>query len=104
MWNQMKTIVLLGALSAFVTAAVSLLAPGYWIPFAAVAVGLNLVMYYFSDRLVLRMQGAVELHGAGHPTLHRMNKELAEAAGVPAPRLYLVNAPYANAFATEHAA
>ena len=46
MWNQMNTIVLLGTLSAFVTGAASLLAPGYWMPFAAVAVGLNLVMYY----------------------------------------------------------
>jgi heat shock protein HtpX len=100
MSNQMKTIVLLGTLSAFVTGAVSLLAPGFWMPFAAVAVGLNLVMYYYSDRLVLRMQNATELHGADHPALHRMNEELAHAAGIPAPRLYLVNAPYANAFAT----
>ena len=77
----------------------SLLAPGHWMPLVAVAVSLNIVMYY-SDRLVLRMQRASELNDADHPALHRMNEELAHAAGIPAPRLYLVNAPNANAFAT----
>ena len=100
MTNQLKTIVLLGALSAVLIGFGSLLGPGMFYMFTALAILVNVGAYFFSDRLVLRMHGARELPRAEAPRLHAMTEELAVRAGIPAPRLYLVPAGYANAFAT----
>lgn len=100
MWNQIKTILYLGALSSLAVAALSWMAPGWWLGFAIVGLAFNLGAYFFSDRVVLRMQGAQPLTRADHPELHAMNDVLAERAGIPAPRLYIIDADYANAFAT----
>ena len=100
MTNQLKTIVLLGALSAVLIGFGSLLGPGMFYMFTALAILVNVGAYFFSDRLVLRMHGARELPRAEAPRLHAMTEELAARAGIPAPRLYLVPAGYANAFAT----
>lgn len=100
MLNQLKTILFLGILSALAVGAVSYLAPGWGPAIAAVAVLMNLGAYFFSDRLVLRMHGARELTPAEYPTLHEMTHELSARAGIPVPRLYVIDADYANAFAT----
>ena len=100
MWNQLKTILYLGALSSLAVAALSWVAPGWWLGFAVVGLAFNLGAYFYSDRVVLRMQGATPLERAAHPELHAMNDALAERAGIPAPRLYIIDADYANAFAT----
>lgn len=100
MWSQLKTIVLLGGLTALAVALVSYLAPGWALGVAAVAVLFNLGAYFFSDRLVLRMHRAQPVSREASPQLHEMNEQLARAAGIPAPRLYLIDANYANAFAT----
>jgi heat shock protein HtpX len=100
MWNQLKTIVLLGGLSAAAVAAASGLAPGWAWAFVGLAVLMNLGAYLYSDRLVLRMHGARPVDIREYPTLHLMNTELARQAGIPAPGLYLIEADYANAFAT----
>ncbi|MFA6039273.1 MAG: zinc metalloprotease HtpX [Candidatus Peribacteraceae bacterium] len=71
---------------------------------AFLALGLAAVMnigsYWFSDRIVLAMYGAKEISSSGNPRLHAMVRELAQHAGLPMPRLYLVNLPVPNAFAT----
>jgi heat shock protein HtpX len=100
MTNQLKTILLLGVLSAVLMGFGSLLGPGTFYLFTALAVLMNVGAYFFSDRLVLRMHGARELPRDEAPRLHAMTEELAARAGVPTPRLYLVPADYANAFAT----
>jgi heat shock protein HtpX len=100
MWNQLKTIALLAALTTLTIGIVSYLAPGWTLAVAVVAVFLNLGTYFFSDRLVLRIHRAREIAPNEMPVLHRMNIVLARAAGVPAPRLYVIDADYANAFAT----
>src|SRR5512140_2708561 len=100
MLNQLKTIAFLGALSALAVGAVSYFAPGWGLAMAAFAVLMNLGAYFFSDRLVLRMHGARELTPAEYPTLHEMTHELSARAGIPVPRLYVIDADYANAFAT----
>lgn len=100
MWNQLKTILYLGALSSLAVAALSWVAPGWWLGFAVVGLAFNLGAYFFSDRVVLRMQGARPLARSEHPELHAMNDIIAERAGIPAPRLYIIDADYANAFAT----
>lgn len=100
MWSQLKTVLLLGILSTLAVGAASYVAPGWAMTFVAAAVLLNLGAYFFSDRFVLRVHGAQPIGDREHPALHRMNQELAHAAGIPAPRLYLIDADYANAFAT----
>ncbi len=60
--------------------------------------GMNIFAYWNSDKLVLRMHDAQEV-GPGHP-LHRIVAPLAQKAGLPMPRVYLVDQPQPNAFAT----
>lgn len=100
MANQIKTVLLLGVLSAILVAAGGSLGPGWLWGATAVALAMNLFAYFFSDRLVLRMSGAREVSPAEAPALHRMVEELSGAAGIPKPRVCVIDAPYANAFAT----
>lgn len=98
--GQIKTVLLLGALTAFVVGAGSALAPSYAWLFVAVGLVMNVGSWFFSDRLILRSSGARLLTAEEAPDLHQMVAELAAAAGIPAPRLYLTDEPHANAFAT----
>ena len=70
MKNQLKTILLLGALSALLVAIGARLGPNAFWLFTALAVVMNLVSYFFSDRIVLRMHRARELPEGEAPRLH----------------------------------
>ena len=98
--NQLKTIVLLGVLSALVVAAGGALGPQWLWGSVALALGMNLFAWFFSDRLVLRMSGAREVSREEAVELHRMVEELSSKAGLPKLRVFLIDAPHANAFAT----
>ncbi|HEX6976721.1 MAG TPA: zinc metalloprotease HtpX [Vicinamibacterales bacterium] len=100
MWNQLKTVTFLGVLSALAVGAASYFAPQWGLAMAAVAVVMNLGAYFYSDRIVLRMHGAREIAPHEYPALHEMNHELSQRSGIPAPRLFVIEADYANAFAT----
>jgi heat shock protein HtpX len=100
MRNQLKTILLLGALSALLVAFGARLGPGYLWGFTALALAMNLFAYFFSDKLVLRMHGARELGAEESPRLHAAVAELAGRAGIPKPRVFFIDDPHANAFAT----
>lgn len=67
----------------------------------------NVGMYFFSDSLVLKMQGAQPLDGK-YPQVERIIQDLASREGMPMPKLYYVPTPIPNAFATgrspQHAA
>jgi heat shock protein HtpX len=77
-----------------------------------VALGLGAVMnfwaYWFSDTMVLKLYRAREVDQASAPQLYGTVKELAARAGLPMPKVYLIDEPQPNAFATgrdpEHAA
>ncbi|MEM7828227.1 MAG: zinc metalloprotease HtpX [Candidatus Aenigmatarchaeota archaeon] len=58
---------------------------------------LNIFAYYYSDSIVLRIYGAKELKDE---KIHKMVKRLAEKAGLPVPRLYVIEQQSPNAFAT----
>jgi heat shock protein HtpX len=92
MGSQLKTILLLGSLTALAVVAASAFAPSWAFAIAAVAVVFNAAMYFWSDRLVLRLRCARDLARDEAPALHAMNDRLAAAAGIPVPRLYLVDA------------
>ena len=65
--------------------------------FAAV---MNFVSYWFSDKIVLRSYGAQELDAQSAPELYSIVNELAHSAGIPMPRLYMIDSDTPNAFAT----
>lgn len=100
MKNQVKTVVLLGALSALLVGIGAALGPGYVTMFGALAVLMNIGAYFFSDKLVLAMYRAKEVSAAQAPRLHAMVDELAAAAAIPKPRVYLIDEQQPNAFAT----
>ncbi len=98
--NQLKTIVLLGGLSAILVAIGWAIAPGATWLFLGLALAMNVGAYFFSDKMVLRMHGARELAPDEAPALHAMVGELAERADIPKPRVFLVEDASPNAFAT----
>ncbi len=103
-------ILLLGVLGLFIGWAVTG-DPRAALPSTAIAIGIgvlvSLASYYLGDSLVLTTSGAREVTAAEMPQLHNVVQELTLAAGVPMPRVYLINDTAPNAFATgrdpEHA-
>lgn len=72
---------------------------GAWIALAVAAV-MNVVSWWNSDRMVLRMHGARAVSPGDRAGLHAMTERLAQRAGLPAPAVYLIDTPQPNAFAT----
>ena len=72
------------------------------------AFGMNAFSYWFSDKLVLKMYRAQEASKADSPELYEMVRRMARKAELPMPRVYIINQPQPNAFATgrnpDHAA
>lgn len=64
------------------------------------AIGMNFFSYWFSDKMVLRAYHAQPLDQSNAPELHSIVSELAEAARIPMPKLYLIDSDTPNAFAT----
>jgi heat shock protein HtpX len=98
--NQLKTVLLLGALSALLIGIGALVAPSQLYLFAALALAMNLGAYFFSDRIVLRMHRASEVGAADAPELHAIVEELSARAGIPKPRVFIIPEEQPNAFAT----
>ncbi|WP_309082702.1 zinc metalloprotease HtpX [Chelativorans sp.] len=65
-----------------------------------IAAAMNLFSYWNADKMVLRMYGAVEVDERTAPEYYRIVHDLAQRAGLPMPRVYLINNPQPNAFAT----
>jgi heat shock protein HtpX len=65
-----------------------------------IALAMNFVSYWFSDKLVLKAYGAQPLDDANAPELYSIVHELAQEARIPMPRLYLIDSDTPNAFAT----
>ena len=61
---------------------------------------MNIGAYWFSDKLVLSMTGAVEADVNSYRELHNIVENLAITAGLPKPKVYIVEDPAPNAFAT----
>ena len=64
------------------------------------ALAMNAFTYWFSDKLVLKMYKAKEVNEAESPELFSMVRRLAQKAGLPMPKVYIINQPQPNAFAT----
>lgn len=72
------------------------------------ALAMNVWSYWNSDKVVIAMARAVPADEAAYPDLHHIVENLAITAGLPKPKIYIINDPAPNAFATgrnkEHAA
>ncbi|MFD2184817.1 zinc metalloprotease HtpX [Rhodoplanes azumiensis] len=99
--NYLKTAILLAGLTALFMGVGYLIGgqAGATIAFL-VAAGMNLFSYWNADRMVLSMTGAQEVDARTAPEFYAMVQELAGRAGLPMPRVYIVDDPQPNAFAT----
>ncbi len=107
--NFFRTALLLAALTGFFLVVGYLLGGQTGLLLAlVVALGMNLFAYWNSDKMVLRMSNAHEVGPNEAPELYSIVQELTQRAGLPMPRLYLIDEEQPNAFATgrdpEHAA
>ena len=99
--NYLRTAILLAGLTAlFMGVGYLIGGQGGAMIALLVAAGMNLFAYWNADRLVLSMHGAHEVDERTAPELVRLVRELAQRAGLPMPRVYLMDNPQPNAFAT----
>ncbi len=109
MENTIKTGMLMAALTAlFMVAGQAMGGQGGMAVALLMAIGMNFFAYWFSDRLALKMGGAREVEQSEAPVLHSLVAGLAARAGLPKPRVYVIDSETPNAFATgrnpDHAA
>ncbi|HWJ32961.1 MAG TPA: zinc metalloprotease HtpX [Gaiellaceae bacterium] len=106
--TRLRTWLLVAALTGLLVSIGVVIGGGFLYVFVGIAVLMNVVGYWFSDRLALSASRAQPLAQEEAPELHRIVAELASRAGLPMPRLYLIPSEQPNAFATgrnpEHAA
>jgi heat shock protein HtpX len=99
--NGFKTMMLLAALTALLMALGFTLGgtTGAILAFV-VAAGMNVFSWWNSDKIVLKMHDAREVDATTAPDLYNMVKQLAANAQLPMPRVYIIDQPHPNAFAT----
>ena len=101
MANMMKTTLFLALLTGLFVAVGGLLGGQNGMVMAfGLALVMNFVSYWFSDKIVLKMYGAKPLAEGEAPAVHRIVRNLATKAGIPMPKLYLLPSAAPNAFAT----
>lgn len=99
--NWFRTTLLMAALTALFMVIGGLIGGGTGALIALmVAGGMNLFAYWNSDKMLLRMHNAQPVDARSEPELHEMVAQLAQNAGIPMPRLYIVDEDQPNAFAT----
>jgi len=101
MMNHTRTAILLAVMTGIFVVVGSMLGgeQGMLIAFL-VACAMNFFAYWNADKIVLRMYGAREVSRAEAPQFHGIVAGLAERAGLPMPKVYLMDNPQPNAFAT----
>ena len=72
---------------------------GMLIAFLAAA-GINFFAYWNADKMILRMHGAQQVDAHSAPEYYGLVAELAHKAGLPMPKVYVMDNPQPNAFAT----
>lgn len=102
MWlNQFKTVLLLGIMSALFLLLGRLIGGTQGLQVALIlAIVMNFLLYFFSDRLVLRLYNAQPLDEKTYGWIYTIVHELTQSMHLPMPKLWLINTPMANAFAT----
>jgi heat shock protein HtpX len=98
--TQIRTWLLIAALTALLIVIGAALGGGALYIFVALAVLMNVAGYWFSDKLALTASRARPLEPGEIPELEEIARDLAGRAGVPVPKLYLIGSDQPNAFAT----
>ena len=101
MMNTLKTMVLLVTLTVLFIFIGALLGGRSGMTIALfIALAMNFFAYWFSDKIVLGMYGAREVSEAEAPELYSIVRTLSQKAGLPIPKVYIIDADQPNAFAT----
>ena len=99
--NKAKTILLMVTLTLMLIFIGGLIGGKSGMTMALVmAFGMNFITYWFSDKIVLKMYGAQQVSEAKAPELFAMVRRLAQRAGLPMPKVYIMDQDQPNAFAT----
>lgn len=104
--NRYKTWLIMGLFIVFITTLVYIISNvldyGYSLALIAfpVAILMSIGSYFYSDKIVLATSGAKEIKKEDNPALFRIVENLCIGAGLPMPRIYIINDPSPNAFAT----
>ncbi|MFA7061176.1 MAG: zinc metalloprotease HtpX [Pedobacter sp.] len=99
--NSLKTTLLLSLLTVLMVTMGGAIGGTSGMAFAFImALGMNFFSYWFSDKIVLKMYGAQEIGEHEHPAFYGMVQRLAQRAGLPMPKVYIIPDQSPNAFAT----
>ncbi len=99
--NTLKTFVLLVFLTVFFIFIGSLIGGKQGATFALIiSLGMNFFAYFFSHKIVLSMYGAQEVSESEAPELYSIVRKLSQKAGLPMPKVYIIQSDQPNAFAT----
>jgi len=106
--NTIKIVGLLTLLTLLLIAAARVFfGPAAVLPALLISLVINFGAWWFSDRIALSFAGAKPVTEAEAPDLYRIVSRVAQTAGLPTPRIYVIDQPAPNAFATgrdpEHA-
>jgi len=107
--NFLKTTMLLAAMTAlFMALGYTFGGAGGAIIALLIAAGMNLFTFWNADKIVLKMHDAIEVDRNCDPHFYGTIEKLARQADLPMPKVYIIDSPHPNAFATgrdpEHAA
>jgi heat shock protein HtpX len=99
--NQLKTAALLGLLTGIFLLIGGMLGGRSGLLFALIfAGGMNAVSYWWSHKIVLAIYRAKEADRTTYSYLYSMIDDIRHTAGLPMPKVYIIDTPQANAFAT----
>ena len=101
LWNSFKTTLLMGSLMGLCLGVGYLIGGQIGIFYAFIVGGvMNLVAFFFSDKIALATMQATQISPEDDPALWAMVERLSQRAGLPMPRVYISPAAAPNAFAT----
>jgi len=101
MWNNLKTTILLAAMTGLLLAIGQLVGGQRGLTFALVlAAVMNFGSYFFSDKIALSMSGAQPISREEGPRIYSIVERLAAKATIPVPKIYMIPSDSPNAFAT----
>ncbi len=103
--NAFKTILIMAVMTGIITAFGFLIAgatnnPGYITMALIIAIGQNIISYFFGATIALKMSGAIKADENKYADLHKIVADLALKNEIKKPEVYIINDPAPNAFAT----